>query len=78
MRKHYEAPALFVDEFVADTMIASCETGDCKAVNGQGSAICAGCKTGGGLSIENGYYCSVTSDPAEFAMYDSWKTPNCK
>ena len=44
--KKYEAPKLFVDEFVADTMIAS--SGDPKNANAGNNQNCWGCKTKAG------------------------------
>ena len=43
--KKYEAPMLFVDEFVADTMIASGEPKNANAGNNQN---CWGCKSAAG------------------------------
>lgn len=42
--KKYEAPKLFVDEFVADTMIASGVSANYKNGNPDNNQNCAGCR----------------------------------
>ena len=57
MKKFYEAPALFVDEYVADTMIASSEddepVGGPKNDNAGNNQNCWGCNSFPGL-VEDG------------------------
>ena len=62
MKKFYEAPALFVDEYVADTMIASSGYGDYNSKNGNpNNQNCYGCDTEFGKpNTWNGDICQIS------------------
>lgn len=62
MKKMYEAPVLFVDEYVADTMIAS--SGILSAKNGNdGNQNCYGCRSTEGEVYEDNLCIMFPGDP---------------
>ena len=72
MKKFYEAPALFVDEYVADTMIASSGWGDdMEAKNGNPkNQNCYGCNTQPGeLYIDDYCYINPVEQPEWHSAY---------
>ena len=68
--KKYEAPMLFVDEFVADTMIASSGGGGPKNDNGGNNQNCWGCnqKAGATDSGNTENACAVIPDDPLYAL----------
>ncbi len=65
--KKYEAPELFVDEFVPDTMIASSNT---KNGNPDNNQNCWGCNQSAGATDQNNTQNSCVYTPDNAAAYE--------
>ena len=66
--KKYEAPELFVDEYAADTMIASSGDGDTKNGNPDNNQNCWGCNLSAGATDQGNTENSCAVIPGD-ALY---------